>query len=70
MKRMNLRTARKRAKLSQADLAEASGVKQPIISRIETGVTASPEWETVRKLAAALDVDPRVLKFGHEAVVS
>lgn len=68
MKRMDLRTARIRKHLSQADLAEASGVQQPIISRLETGKTEKPEWETVRRLAEALDVDPRVLKFGPEAV--
>lgn len=68
MKRMGLRAARLRRNLSQEQLEQASGVRQSVISRLETGVIASPEFETVCRLAAALDLDPRVLKFGPEAV--
>lgn len=64
MKRIDLRTARLRASLSQGQLAEKSGVDQPIISRIENGHVTNPAFDTVYKLAAALDIDPRSLRFG------
>ena len=70
MKRMDLRTARTRAKLSQHALAEAADVAQPIISRIENGQVSNPAFDTVIKLAKALDLDPRVLQFGQEAKAS
>lgn len=63
---MNLRTARKRAGLSQKQLEAKSGVDQPTISRIENG--ASPMFETVCKLANALDIEPGQLCFGLSAV--
>lgn len=68
MKHMDLRAARLRVKpfLSQGRLAELSGVDQPTISRIESGEVANPAWDTVKKLADALDIDPRMLVFGHE----
>lgn len=69
MKRMDLRTARMKAKLSQAELAEASDVDQPTISRLETGKVSNPNFDTVLKLAAALDIDPRVLVFGEQVGV-
>lgn len=62
---MDLRTARTKAKLSQHALAQASDVAQPIISRIENGLVANPAFDTVIKLAKALDIDPRVLVFGE-----
>ncbi len=65
MKRMDLRTARKRAKLSQGALAAAAHVAQPIISRIENGKVENPAFDTVIKLAKALDIDPRALVFGE-----
>ena len=47
-----LREARRRAGLTQAELAEACGVKQPAISRIETGAV-DPTVETLDRLLAA-----------------
>lgn len=45
--------ARKRAGLSQSDLAARMGTKQPHIARIEGGTTL-PSLETLNRLAAAL----------------
>ena len=57
-----LRLARKRAELTQRELAERSGVAQPAIARIESG-GASPRAATVERLLAAcgfrLKIEPR-----------
>jgi len=45
--------ARKERNISQKELEQLSGVKQPIISRIETGET-SPQLNTVLKVLAPL----------------
>lgn len=45
--------ARKEMGLSQKKLEELSGVKQPIIARMEKGIT-SPQIETVLKVLAPL----------------
>lgn len=45
---------RKRRKLSQAQLAEISGVPQPMISMIETDTVPNPGIVTVYRLACAL----------------
>ena len=45
--------ARKELGLSQRELEKISGVKQPVIARIESGVS-SPKLDTVVKLLAAL----------------
>ena len=70
MKRTDLKTARLRRKLSQGKLANLSGVDQPIISRIEAGKVRNPAFDTVIKLAHALDIDPRALRFGVHAEVA
>jgi transcriptional regulator with XRE-family HTH domain len=49
-----LRYARRRAGLSQRALAEASGVPQPQIARIERGLN-SPRLATLERLLAATD---------------
>jgi transcriptional regulator with XRE-family HTH domain len=49
--------------MSQRDLARESGVSLATITNLERGHT-EPRFETVRKLAAALEVDPRVLFRG------
>lgn len=59
-KPLSLRVLRMRRGLSQAQLAEAIGTKQPHIARIESG-NADLRLETCRKLAAALDVDLNTL---------
>lgn len=64
MKRMLLREARRRAGLTQVELSAKSGVGQTAISKIEVGVVTDPSFETVRRLADALNMDPRALRFG------
>ncbi len=52
----NLTRLRRRAKLTQAELAEASGVAQQTVSRLERGEAREPTYATVRALADALGV--------------
>lgn len=52
-----LRAIRERAKLSQLALAEASGITNDTICRIELGRRA-PQAATIARLAKALDVAP------------
>ena len=60
-----LRWARERQVLTQADLADRSGVPVVTISRIENGHhEGRPRQSTVRKLALALGVDPVWLMWG------
>jgi ribosome-binding protein aMBF1 (putative translation factor) len=48
-----LAMAREARSLTQKQLAEATGIKQPMISRFERGQV--PELPTLRKIAAALN---------------
>jgi len=53
----NIKTCRKRLNLSQAKLAELSGISQSAISDIENpAVTKLPNIDTVTRLARALNV--------------
>ena len=61
----HLRNLRRRAVMSQEDLAEKSGVARDTISKLETGQRGAYP-STVRKLAAGLDVEPRMLLGGVE----
>jgi transcriptional regulator with XRE-family HTH domain len=63
-KPQTLKQAREARGLTQEQLEAASLVTQGTISLIETGSVKNPSWSTVRALAAALDVDPRELRFG------
>ena len=56
-----LKKARRRAMLTQEELAEKSGVGITTINRIEKGRVEDPHFSTLRKLAQALDVDPAEL---------
>jgi transcriptional regulator with XRE-family HTH domain len=61
----HLRSFRQRAVMSQEQLAEKSGVARDTISKLETGQRkAYPS--TIRKLAAGLEVEPRLLLGGAE----
>ena len=51
----NLKDARFRAGLTQAELAEKSGTTQTTVARIERDAV-QPEVTTIRKLASALGV--------------
>ena len=57
MQLARLKEQRRRALLTQAELAERSGVAEVTINRIEKG-RHQPRFSTVRKLAAALNVQP------------
>ncbi len=55
-----LRAARERALLTQAELGARAGVQPLTISRIETD-KVEPRYSTIRKLAKALGTDPAEL---------
>ena len=58
--RATLRTLRQAASLSQRELAAAAGLSKATITKLEAGRhTARPA--TLRKLAAALEVEPSAL---------
>lgn len=59
-----VRHFRKRAGLSQAQLAERIGRQPNAVQRLESGA-ATPTFDTVVRLAQALDIDVRDL-FGVE----
>ncbi len=61
-----LREARERALLTQQELAARAGVQPFTISRIETD-KVEPRFSTIRKLARALDMNPRDLVGGDDA---
>ncbi|MGW3888811.1 helix-turn-helix domain-containing protein [Micromonospora chokoriensis] len=48
-----LRALRRRADLSQRELAERSGVPQPTLARIESGRAVDPRFRTVERLVTA-----------------
>jgi transcriptional regulator with XRE-family HTH domain len=52
-----LRVLRTEAGLTQAQLAEKVGMQPTAVARLELG-GREPGWQTVQKLAAALDVTP------------
>ncbi len=56
-----LRTERRRAALTQEELAEKAGVGIATIARIEGGRMEEPRVSTLRKLAKALGIEPRDL---------
>ena len=64
MKVIYLRNARERKGWTQEQLEERSRVPQPTISRLETRDDVRVSADILMKLADALDVDPRALRFG------
>ncbi|MEO8483106.1 MAG: helix-turn-helix transcriptional regulator [Acidobacteriota bacterium] len=63
MTRITLLEARKKAGLTQEQLAEAAGRDQALISKIERGDHTNPTTETVEQLAKALGIAPSRLRF-------
>ena len=57
LKLTRLRELRGARFLSQVDLARKAGISEHTIIRLEKGRT-SPKWQTIRKLAKALGVEP------------
>jgi len=49
-----LRSAMKRADLSQKELARRSGIHESTISAVMSGLAANPNWETVERLVDAI----------------
>lgn len=60
----NLKQQRKDQKMSQVELAQASGVSQAQISHIESGLKKNPGVITIKKLADALNVSVEKLIQG------
>jgi transcriptional regulator with XRE-family HTH domain len=58
---MELKKFRKIAGLSQEALAAKSGVDIAVISRLERGLRRQPSYETVVRLARALNLEPEEL---------
>jgi transcriptional regulator with XRE-family HTH domain len=56
-----LRKERRKAALTQGELAEKAGVGITTIVRIERGDIEEPRVSTLRKLAEALEIRPRDL---------
>jgi predicted transcriptional regulator len=52
---------RRRAMLTQRELAAAAGVGTGTIARLEAGMVKDPHFSTIRKLALVLEVNPRDL---------
>ena len=48
--------------MSQADLSKKTGIAESTISRLESG-RQKPTFQTIRKLAEALGVEPREIDF-------
>jgi transcriptional regulator with XRE-family HTH domain len=67
MKRIYLRDARRRANLTQAQLAARIRKPQSFVSKLETGVLTDPTMSDVLALGRALGVDPLALRFGTVA---
>lgn len=59
----NLRRLREDRLLTQAELGDAAGVSRDQVSRIERD-EVDPRFSTIRKLARALEVNPRELTKG------
>src|SRR5215467_12363721 len=64
MAKTNLPQERRRAGLTQAQLAERAGIARTTIGKLEAG-TQLPQPSTVERLAEALGIDPRRLRFEH-----
>src|SRR6202171_560705 len=61
-----LRVARARAGMSQRELAEAAGVQQSTIARIESGAR-QPSLPVLARILAAVGLEPRVTLEGYGA---
>jgi transcriptional regulator with XRE-family HTH domain len=55
---MTLREVRRRANMTQTELAKRLGIEQSAISRIERGETRSPSHRLVMAICRVLGVDP------------
>ncbi len=60
-----LKAIRKEKKLTQKEVASRCGIAEPTIRKYESG-KLNPKWETVQKIAKALEVDSAVLMGWEE----
>lgn len=60
----NIRIARKKRSMTQAELAEKIGVQRSVISKYESGMV-SPSFSQIQKIAEALNVDIIYLLDGY-----
>lgn len=60
---------RQKLGLTQRELAELSGVKQPVLARMESGATI-PKLETLFKLAHALGMKDITIVFDEQAATA
>ena len=58
---IRVRELREQRGWSQADLCRESGIRQATLSAIENGRTKGIDFETLEKLAKALEVHPAAL---------
>lgn len=63
MKRIYLETARRRARLTQAELGRRIGKPQSFISKIERGEKSSVTVDEAKALGRELGVDPLAIVF-------
>ena len=63
-----LRWWRRARGLTQAELAEASGVERSHLAKIERGEVNEPRPDTLRRLAEALGVDVMHLLYGEASI--
>jgi len=61
-----IRSSRERRIMTQGDLAQAAGLALVTVNRIENDAIENPRPGTIRKIAAALGVNPAWLLFGEE----
>lgn len=66
-KPITVREARRRRNLTQEQLALLAGVRQNVISQLETGRTANPGIALVLKVARALEMPVEQLSFDVHA---
>ncbi len=59
-----VKALRQKKRLRQEDLAKATGLRQPVISRIELGHLQQPKMEMLKRLSEALGVGADYLIFG------
>jgi transcriptional regulator with XRE-family HTH domain len=64
---VGLREARLRRRLTQDQLADLCGIKQPAIATLERLRDPNPKWSTVAALATVLNISPWKL-FGRPRI--
>ena len=68
--RLTLEDARKLRQLTPEELAQRTAIHRATIYRLLAGQIRNPSNDTVRKLEAALALDPGTLVFGNQSAVA